>query len=226
MAGGLGSSGGRRGRSVAPAPVPTAARGPPEGRRTRACTGAGRKPPRFAASPVDPALGARGRRDRGAMFAALRPLPGPASPPPHDVLPRRPTTPVVTQDPATVWPRIQDELRRAVPASSYEIWLAPLHPLALDGDELVLEVPTALHGWVAERFGRVLQTSVAAILGPSASVRLEPGDGGGRPGGSPGRGGRGAGRPGPPARAGRRAGPRSATSREARRDDGAWAGHD
>ena len=114
------------------------------------------------------------------MFAALRPLPGPASPPPHDVLPRRATTPVVTQDPATVWPRIQDELRRAVPASSYEIWLAPLRPLALDGDDVVLRVPTALHGWVAERFGRVLQTSVAAVLGPSAGVRLEPGDDPGR----------------------------------------------
>ena len=74
------------------------------------------------------------------MFAALRPPPGPASPPPHDVLPRRATTPVVTQDPATVWPRIQDELRRAVPASSYEIWLAPLRPLALDGDDVVLRV--------------------------------------------------------------------------------------
>ena len=110
------------------------------------------------------------------MFAALRPLPGPASPPPARRPPRRPTTPVVTQDPATVWPRIQDELRRAVPASSYEIWLAPLHPVALDGDDLVLQVPTALHHWVAERFGRVLQSSVAAVLGPSAGVRLEPGD--------------------------------------------------
>jgi chromosomal replication initiator protein len=114
-----------------------------------------------------------------------------------------------------------------VPASSYEIWLAPLHPLALDGDELVLQVPTALHGWVAERFGRVLQTSVAAVLGPSAGVRLEPGDdAGGRSDASPGRGARDAGRPAPPARAGRRGGSRSATSREARRDDRAWAGHD
>ena len=94
--------------------------------------------------------------------------------PPHDVLPRRPTTPVVTQDPATVWPRIQDELRRAVPASSYEIWLAPLHPVALDEDELVLQVPTALHHWVAERFGRVLQSSVAAVLGPSAGSGSSP----------------------------------------------------
>ena len=146
--------------------------------------------------------------------------------PPHDVLPRRPTTPVVTQDPATVWPRIQDELRRAVPASSYEIWLAPLHPVALDEDELVLQVPTALHHWVAERFGRVLQSSVAAVLGPSAGVRLEPGaDAGRRSAGSPGRDGPDAGRPAPPARAGRR-GSRSATSRESPRDDHAWAGRE
>ena len=49
------------------------------------------------------------------MFAARRRLRRPRIAAPRtDAPPEEPTTPAVTQDPATVWPRIQDELRRAV----------------------------------------------------------------------------------------------------------------
>jgi chromosomal replication initiator protein len=76
----------------------------------------------------------------------------------------------VTEDPEHIWNAIQDQLRQAVPADMYDIWLAPLKALELDGDVLVLQAPRELHAWVADRFGRVLRACAAAVLGPEVTV--------------------------------------------------------
>jgi chromosomal replication initiator protein len=76
----------------------------------------------------------------------------------------------VTEDPDHIWSAVQDELRQTVPADIYDIWLAPLRAVAVDGDVLVLEAPRELRAWVAERFARVLQVSAAAVLGPEVTV--------------------------------------------------------
>jgi chromosomal replication initiator protein len=89
----------------------------------------------------------------------------------------------VTDDPDHTWRRIEGELRERVPADMYEIWLAPLRLVEIDGAVVVVEAPRELHTWVAERFARVLQASAVAVLGPDAVVRVRPGDEG------PGRGG-------------------------------------
>jgi chromosomal replication initiator protein len=92
----------------------------------------------------------------------------------------------VTEDPEHIWSAVQDELRQAVPADTYDVWLAPLRALGLEGDVLVVEAPVELRTWVAERFARVLQSSVAAVLGPEVIVDVRSGaaakrDAGGRP---------------------------------------------
>jgi len=76
----------------------------------------------------------------------------------------------VTDDPDHTWNAVQDELRQTVPADIYDIWLAPLRIVAVEGDVLVLEAPRELRAWVAERFARVLQVSAAAVLGPEVTV--------------------------------------------------------
>ena len=77
----------------------------------------------------------------------------------------------MTEDPEHIWNAIQDELRQAVPADMYDVWLAPLRALGLEGDVLVVEAPLELRAWVAERFARVLQASAAAVLGPEVDRR-------------------------------------------------------
>ncbi len=81
----------------------------------------------------------------------------------------------MTEDPEHIWSAIQDELRQAVPADMYDVWLAPLRALGLEGDVLVVEAPLELRTWVAERFARVLQASVAAVLGPEVTVDVRSG---------------------------------------------------
>jgi chromosomal replication initiator protein len=86
----------------------------------------------------------------------------------------------VIQDSQHIWNAIQAELRQAVRADMYDIWLAPLRLVELRGDALVVEAPRELRAWVAERFARVLQTSAAAVLGPSATVDVTTGAASGR----------------------------------------------
>ncbi|MDX6690668.1 MAG: chromosomal replication initiator protein [Solirubrobacteraceae bacterium] len=76
------------------------------------------------------------------------------------------------QDPqlARHWASIRDELRRAVPDATFEIWLAPLTARALHGDTLVVGAPEEIRGWVADRFARVLQTCAATVLGPATTI--------------------------------------------------------
>ncbi|MCW3047376.1 MAG: chromosomal replication initiator protein DnaA [Solirubrobacterales bacterium] len=87
----------------------------------------------------------------------------------------------MTPDPALIWERIQEELRQAVPASMYDIWLEPLRLVEVDGSALVLEAPRELHAWVADRFSRVLQTCSAAVLGEEVSVDVRAGGSSARP---------------------------------------------
>jgi chromosomal replication initiator protein len=88
----------------------------------------------------------------------------------------------VTDDPDHTWRRIDGELRERVPADMYEIWLAPLRLVEVDGSRVIVEAPRELRAWIAERFARVLQASAVAVLGPDAVVRVRPGDEGpGRP---------------------------------------------
>jgi chromosomal replication initiator protein len=59
-----------------------------------------------------------------------------------------------------------------VPDSTFEIWLAPLRPRAHVGAKLVVTAPDELRSWVADRFGRVLQTCAASVLGPATTVDI------------------------------------------------------
>ncbi len=79
----------------------------------------------------------------------------------------------MTRDLTSIWDLLSAELRGAVGPSLFEIWLAPLQVEAYAGDELVLAAPAETRDWVAERFGRLLQTSAAAVLGGDVRVRVD-----------------------------------------------------
>jgi chromosomal replication initiator protein len=70
------------------------------------------------------------------------------------------------------WAQVRSELRRAVPDSTFEIWLEPLTARALLGDTLVVAAPDEIRSWISDRFARVLQTCAAAVLGPQTVVDI------------------------------------------------------
>jgi len=87
-----------------------------------------------------------------------------------DQLPEESTPPAVNPDLAHIWHAIQSELKRAVPEHTYDLWLAPLRPVSMDGQTIVVQAPEGTRARVAERFGRVLQSCAGAVLGPQATV--------------------------------------------------------
>jgi chromosomal replication initiator protein len=78
----------------------------------------------------------------------------------------------VTEDPDQIWDRIDARLRATVEPSTYDIWLADLRPVRVDGATLVLAAPPRLHGWIAERCEPALAACAAHVLGPRATVEV------------------------------------------------------
>ncbi len=74
-----------------------------------------------------------------------------------------------------IWSRVQDELALAVDEPTYRIWLEPLRALELTGHHLFIQAPPHACRWVNDRFGGVLRTAVAAVLGPDALLELTTG---------------------------------------------------
>ena len=71
------------------------------------------------------------------------------------------------------WTVLAAELRAAVGDSLFDVWLAPLQIGAYDGARVVLQAPAETRDWIVERFGRILEASVAAALGPQVEVSVD-----------------------------------------------------
>jgi chromosomal replication initiator protein len=71
-----------------------------------------------------------------------------------------------------IWSRVQAELALSVDESTYRIWLAPLRARALDDQRLLLEAPAQACGWIRDRFGRVLDSCAARVVGPGTFVEV------------------------------------------------------
>jgi chromosomal replication initiator protein len=78
----------------------------------------------------------------------------------------------VPEELSHAWSRVDAELRRAVPAGRPQRILATLEPRELDQTTLVLAAPDAHRGYIADRFGRVLQACASAVLGDEITVEV------------------------------------------------------
>ena len=71
-----------------------------------------------------------------------------------------------------IWSQVTAELSATIDEPIYRIWLEPLRALDLTGDHLTVEAPPQTYTWIRERFGRTLQATAAAVLGPSLTVDI------------------------------------------------------
>ncbi len=71
-----------------------------------------------------------------------------------------------------IWSGIRAELALALDEATYRIWLEPLRARELVGQRLTLEASPQARGWVTDRFGRLLDSCAAKVVGPGASVEL------------------------------------------------------
>ena len=75
-----------------------------------------------------------------------------------------------------IWSRVQAELAQAVGEPTYRIWLEDLRPFELTGERLRVETPPQARGWIEARFGRVIQSCVATVIGPGVTIELVGGE--------------------------------------------------
>jgi chromosomal replication initiator protein len=71
-----------------------------------------------------------------------------------------------------IWSQVAAELSATIDGPTYRIWLEPLQAIELRDDHLTVAAPPETHAWISERFGRVLQTSVSAVLGADLTVDI------------------------------------------------------
>ncbi len=100
----------------------------------------------------------------GSLISSLLDSPSP---------PRRTfCAPVTDAEQSPCWSLIRNELRRAVPDSTWHQWLEPLSGRQSEDGTLLVGAPAELRPWVAKRYSRLLSDCAAAVLGPGARVDL------------------------------------------------------
>ncbi len=74
-----------------------------------------------------------------------------------------------------IWSRVQAELASAVGEETYRIWLEPLRVREFSHGRLTIEAPAQAHGWVRDRFGRVIRACATSVLGDEVVIEVVPG---------------------------------------------------
>ncbi len=71
-----------------------------------------------------------------------------------------------------IWTRVRSELARAVDDPTYRIWLEPLTLRELAAGQATIAASPQSCAWIRERFGRLLQTCIATVLGEEISITV------------------------------------------------------
>ncbi len=80
----------------------------------------------------------------------------------------------MNEDLEQIWGHIKAELHTAVDETTYRVWLEPLQATDFSERTLTLNTPSRAPDWISGRFGRLLQTAAAAVLGPDVLVDVTP----------------------------------------------------
>jgi chromosomal replication initiator protein len=63
----------------------------------------------------------------------------------------------------SLWEDLQQHLRRAVPESTFKIWLEPLRAVGVQGATLYLSAPDGIRTWVERRYASLLHEALADV---------------------------------------------------------------
>jgi chromosomal replication initiator protein len=60
----------------------------------------------------------------------------------------------------SVWRGVTEDLRASLPASTFDLWLAPLRPLVAEGSTLRVAAPRSTRTWVERRYSESIETAL------------------------------------------------------------------
>lgn len=64
---------------------------------------------------------------------------------------------------AVAWAIIADRLSASLPASTFRLWIEPLHAVGVDGATLLLDGPEGIRAWAARRYTSLIGEALRAI---------------------------------------------------------------
>jgi chromosomal replication initiator protein len=87
-------------------------------------------------------------------------------------------------DLTSIWTGVTEQLRASLPASTFELWIAPLRPVSVRGTTLCVTAPDATRAWVQRRYAGALEGALRnrapsldhVALIPGAAVERSPKD--------------------------------------------------
>lgn len=88
-------------------------------------------------------------------------------------------------DHTTIWNNCLENIRQNVDPQSFQTWFAPIRPVALEQNELTIQIPNRLfYEWLEEHYVDVLKASLQQALGTAGRLqyRINPSRGEGRNG--------------------------------------------
>ena len=62
----------------------------------------------------------------------------------------------------SIWGRVTEDLQASLPASTYDLWLAPLNPVAAQGTAVRVAAPRSIRAWVDRRYRTTLEAALRA----------------------------------------------------------------
>jgi chromosomal replication initiator protein len=72
-----------------------------------------------------------------------------------------------------LWAKITESLRQQVRTPVFETWIKAIEPLSFQNGVLVLSMPSEFaSGWLAQRYSALIKTTLEAVVGYPAEVRL------------------------------------------------------
>ena len=69
----------------------------------------------------------------------------------------------LNDDLPAIWERVQERVRAGLPASTFELWIAPLRPVAEQAGSLYLAAPAPTRAWVERRYTATLDGALRAL---------------------------------------------------------------
>ena len=60
----------------------------------------------------------------------------------------------------SIWGSVTENLRASLPASTYDLWLAPLRPVSAEGTAIRVAAPRSIRAWVDRRYRGAMETAL------------------------------------------------------------------
>jgi chromosomal replication initiator protein len=73
-----------------------------------------------------------------------------------------------------IWRDVTDQLATGLPASTFQLWIAPLRPISVQGTTLCVAAPDATRAWVQRRYAGSLEAALREQASPLEHISLVP----------------------------------------------------